>query len=230
MPRIRSIHPGIWTDEAFMGLTVEARLLFIGLWNEAFDDGVFEWKPLQLKARLFPADNVEIDKLLALLLEADMIARIATHPKQPGMIRNFRKFQRPKKPNSSGMLPHEWFDYVGLAAPISGTMSDQFPIGGEQSPLMEEEGGRRNSSEPEGSGATAPIIEDLEVRLFRRGKEVLGKSAGGVIQKLRKQCRGNLAETLKLIEQAAKKEAPMEWVQGILRTPDPEAAAYRNLV
>ena len=32
MARIRSIHPGIWTDEAFVELSALARLLYIGLW------------------------------------------------------------------------------------------------------------------------------------------------------------------------------------------------------
>jgi len=117
MARIRSIHPGIWTDEAFMGLSAYARLLLIGIWTEAYDDGVFEWKPLTLKARVFPVDNVDVNALLDELASFGLIGRIDEHPKKPGAIRNFQKFQRPKKPNSSGMLVPEWFEFVGHEEP-----------------------------------------------------------------------------------------------------------------
>ncbi len=55
MARIRSIHPGLWTDEAFVSLTPYARLLFMGIWTECDDMGSFEWSPLKLKMRLLPA-------------------------------------------------------------------------------------------------------------------------------------------------------------------------------
>ena len=51
MSRIRSIHPGLFTDEAFMEASIPARMLIMGLWCEAWDDGVFEIKPLTIKAR-----------------------------------------------------------------------------------------------------------------------------------------------------------------------------------
>ena len=41
MARIRSVHPGLFTDEAFMGASSDARILMIGLWCQAWDDGVF---------------------------------------------------------------------------------------------------------------------------------------------------------------------------------------------
>ena len=156
MARIRSVHPSIWTDEGFMALSAHARLLFIGLWNEAFDDGVFEWKPLTLKARLFPVDAVSVDDLLAEVEALDFI-RPAYSPdgeKRIGLIRNFQKFQRPKKPNSSGMLPNEWRGYVGFKPDSSEPFPNQFPTGGEKSPQMEDGGGNRRGGE-DNSAATA---------------------------------------------------------------------------
>lgn len=134
MSRIRSIHPGLWTDEAFMRLSAFARLLYIGLWNEAFDDGAFEWKPLTLKAKLFPVDNVNIDELLLELEGVDCIVR-RDGPKPYGLIRNFRLYQRPKKPNSSGLLRPQDHEYVGL-------VPNQSPTGPELSSQMEEGGGK----------------------------------------------------------------------------------------
>jgi hypothetical protein len=150
MSRIRSIHPGLWTDEGFMSVSAYARLLYIGLWNEAWDDGVFEWKPLTLKAKIFPVDSVDLPGLLDELVSAGMIARMEDAPRQAGVIRNFQRFQRPKKPNSSGLLVPEWEEYVGKSAtpplPEVDTpppVPHQFPTSSEKSPQMEEEGGRR---------------------------------------------------------------------------------------
>ena len=39
MARIRTVKPDIWTDEKFVELSPLARLLFIGLWNFADDEG-----------------------------------------------------------------------------------------------------------------------------------------------------------------------------------------------
>lgn len=153
MSRIRSIHPGIWTDEAFMSLSAYARLLLMGIWTEAFDDGVFEWKPLTLKARIFPVDSVDVNELLLELVHNGLVCRLDAHPKRPGVIRNFQRYQRPKKPNSSGMLPDEWLDFVGAkAAPetseddSSEMVRNQFGTGSEKSQQMEDGGGRGSSS------------------------------------------------------------------------------------
>lgn len=147
MSRIRSIHPGLWTDEAFMGLSPFARLFYIGLWNEAYDDGVFEWKPLTLKARIFPADNVDVPALLAELVEADCIRQ---GDGKYGLIRNFRVYQRPKKPNSSELLKPSEHEYVGM-------VRNQSSTGSEQDEQMEDVGGKREEVQnpplsPQGGG------------------------------------------------------------------------------
>jgi hypothetical protein len=33
MPRIRSVHPGLFTDEAFVTVSMAARVLLIGVWT-----------------------------------------------------------------------------------------------------------------------------------------------------------------------------------------------------
>lgn len=114
MSRIRSIHPGLFTDEAFMQASPNARLLLIGIWTEAWDDGVFERKPLTLKAKIFPADNLDVSELLTELEDLGFFQTFKIAGKSFGAIRNFRKFQRPKKPNSSGLLPDEFRNYVAL--------------------------------------------------------------------------------------------------------------------
>lgn len=99
MSRIRSVHPGLWTDEAFVTLSPFARVFLIGLWTEADDKGTFPWSPLKLKMRLLPADNVDVAALLTELVENGFLHRYNAEGKDYAAIRNFVRFQRPKKPN-----------------------------------------------------------------------------------------------------------------------------------
>jgi hypothetical protein len=101
MARIRSVHPGILTDEAFMALTVECPIaipLLLGLWMESDDAGVFEWKPFSLKARILPVITVDLNPLLDALTSHGFIRRFEVNNKQYGVVRNFVIWQRPKSP------------------------------------------------------------------------------------------------------------------------------------
>ncbi len=157
MARIRSIHPGQWTDEAFVECSFAARLLAIGLRNEADDLGVFEWKPTMLKMRLFPADDVDVIPLLAELEATDQVLRYEVDGRQYGIIRNFGKFQKPRSPK-----------YVHPPPP--GTVPEAVepePLqqNAETEPQMEEGGGKMEevSSDPDGSGEpdVSPPDDDL---------------------------------------------------------------------
>jgi len=112
MARIRSIHPGLWTDESFVSVSPLARLLHIGIWNECDDQGAFEWKPITLKMRLLPNDNADVPALLTELTGANMVGRYAVDGREYGAVRNFGRFQRPKKPKSSYPMPSEWRKYA----------------------------------------------------------------------------------------------------------------------
>lgn len=117
MARIRSIHPGIFTDEEFMALTVDHPLaiaLLIGLWVEADDAGTFEWKPLTLKARILPAITGNVADILAALCNSDFIRRFEIDGKPLGVIRNFAKFQRPKDPKDIYAFTEESRAYAGF--------------------------------------------------------------------------------------------------------------------
>ncbi|NUB17224.1 hypothetical protein GAY28_35745, partial [Azospirillum brasilense] len=114
MARIRSTFPGQWTDEDFVGCQPLARLLIIGLRNEADDQGVFEWKPVGLKMKLMPVDNVDMEALLADLEAHRQIIKFTAHGKVYGAIRNFVRFQRPKKPTKVHPLPADLHDWVRM--------------------------------------------------------------------------------------------------------------------
>jgi hypothetical protein len=189
MSRIRSIHPGQWTDEQFVLCSMAARLLALGLRNEADDQGVFEWKPLTLKMRLFPADDVKIGELLDELIEQNLICRFDVDGKAFGAIRNFCKYQRPKSPSDVHPLPDEYRIYVALETrkaqakgkkPGTASETSADDAGGDAEPLPErfgttseidpqrkEEGGRREEEKEEKGGADAPEELAFQGRVIR---------------------------------------------------------------
>lgn len=56
-----------------------------------------------------------------------------------------------------------------------------------------------------------------EKELFRRGKEVLGKTCGGMVTNLVKSCRFDLAEARRLVELAATKGDPRQFIVGCMK-------------
>lgn len=65
----------------------------------------------------------------------------------------------------------------------------------------------------------APAAPDPEVELFRRGREVLGKGAGGLISKLLTAKQKNIPLARAAIEQASTKSDPREYVGRIISGP-----------
>lgn len=226
MARIRSIHPGLWTDEAFMSLSAHGRLLLMGIWTEAFDDGVFEWKPLTLKARIFPVDDVDVTNLLDQLLDFGVIGRDETHPKKPGLIRNFQKFQRPKKPNNSGMLSDEWRTFVGWKEEGSEPVPNQGGTDTEKSPQMED-GGGVSKTVASATDAASPV--DARKVLWTDGLATLIMIAGkteptakGLIGKWLRDTKDDCALVLSKIHSAHIQRIgePVSWISAALKPPD----------
>lgn len=76
MARIRTVKPEFWTDEKIVQLPYEARLLFIGLWNFADDEGRLPDEPDRIKLQIFPADQkAPVANLLDLLVASDLLSR-----------------------------------------------------------------------------------------------------------------------------------------------------------
>lgn len=73
MAKIRGVKPETWTDEKFVSVSPLARLLFIGMWNHACDNGHIDNSPMQLKMRILPADNCDVEALRDELIAAGMV-------------------------------------------------------------------------------------------------------------------------------------------------------------
>lgn len=67
------------------------------------------------------------------------------------------------------------------------------------------------------NGAPQLPLADPEADLFRRGKEVAGKEAGGLIAKLLKAKNRNVALARAIIETASTKQSPREYIAAVIR-------------
>jgi hypothetical protein len=135
--------------------------LLLGLWMESDDSGTFEWKPLTLKARILPAIGSDIELLFSALEKSNLIKLFEIESRPYGVVRNFVRFQRPKKPmylhpHTSESRAYAGFKVDGTPPPAptgrhpsnaGGTGSEpvrnSFRSGSGFSPQMEEGGGRR---------------------------------------------------------------------------------------
>lgn len=73
MARTRSIKPSFFKNEHLAECDPMARLLFVGLWTLADRDGRLEFRPLRIKAELFPYDNCDIHGLLQQLADRGFV-------------------------------------------------------------------------------------------------------------------------------------------------------------
>ncbi len=156
MARIRSVHPGLFIDDAFLELSMAARVVLIGIWVQCDDHGVFEWRPRSLKAAILPGDDgIDMPDLLAELEQAECVRQFDDSGKTYGAVRNFCKWQRPKKATYRYPVPHQLRTYVDPnKASDWSVVPKQSPTGGELSPQRKEgigEGGGKGKGEPETS-------------------------------------------------------------------------------
>lgn len=158
MARIRSVHPSLFTDEAWVSCSPLARILYIGLWTDADDQGLFEWKPLQLKMRLLPGDGADAAGLLDELVSVDLIQSYEAEGKRFGAIKDFRKFQRPQKPNAIHPITEKVGDYVGLSATEPKPFAEESRTGTGKSHQMEDEGGEEKNPPTPLGGRRKPKV------------------------------------------------------------------------
>lgn len=87
------------SDEAYMSMSFPAKAAWPLLWTECDDHGAFDWKPIVLKARIFPADNVDFSAILAELESLGCVRAVEIQGKKCGLIKNFCRYQSPKSPS-----------------------------------------------------------------------------------------------------------------------------------
>jgi len=76
-----------------MECSLSARLLLIGLLNVADDEGNLERSPVQIKAKIFPCDNIKVEPLVGELLSHGLIVEYGSDSKKYLHIKGFAKHQ-----------------------------------------------------------------------------------------------------------------------------------------
>lgn len=173
MARIRSIHPGLTSDEAYMSMSMTAKAAWTPLWMQCDDHGIFEWKPIVLKALIFPADNVDFAAVLSELERLGCVRQIDIGGRPHGVVRNFAKYQRPKNPSYRHFKPEELPADIGSFIAVKGAatpaLPQRYPSATEILPQMKEEGGNREEEKVKEISPTpsAPSTSDAFERFKR---------------------------------------------------------------
>jgi hypothetical protein len=76
MARIRCIKPEFWDDQKMAMISRDARLIYIGLWNQSDDYGVCRADVNFLKNKLFPYEDITKEKFSGWLKELKDFKRI----------------------------------------------------------------------------------------------------------------------------------------------------------
>jgi len=215
-----------------MECSPNARLLFIGLWNFCDDSGRHPLTPRQIKALIFPSDDISVENVRGMLDELSMNGLIVTYvieDKEYLQVTGWshQKIDRPQKPK-----------YPGPVVELSTNGIDG---------IQNTEGNtdKGEDIEPSGSSADAPSAEivsmpvDARKALFSEALPLLAKYTGRPEQSLRslvaKWLQGNRDDALKisrLIAEAVRDQRadPISWVERCLRPSDPDEAIYRNVL
>ena len=106
MARIRMIKPEFFDDPDLADVSRDARLFFIGLWTQADREGRLEYDVRRLKVRIFPFDNIDVERLTVELHGKDMIRRYKDGQGRSYIwIVNFVKHQRPHPKEPASLIP-----------------------------------------------------------------------------------------------------------------------------
>jgi hypothetical protein len=217
MARIRSIKPEFWTSAQVMECSMNARLMFIGMWNFADDLGRLPMSPKTIKAQIFPSDDISSDGILGMINELSENGLLLTYiigDKEYLQITGWQH-QRIDKPQPGKHPP----PVNGYSKSILRTLATDL-MGGEGK-------GEDKNAEAKASGADAP--RDVRAELFQRGLQTLSRITGkgpdacrSFVGKCLKAASDDAVTVLGLIEDADRNRVvdPSAWIAARLKTPE----------
>lgn len=103
MARIRTIKPDFWTDEKLTECSMSARLLFIGMFNFADDNGNLPASAKKLKMQIFPADSIDCQPFLDELIAHGVLIEYSVNGNNYWNIKGFKKHQKINRPSQSAI-------------------------------------------------------------------------------------------------------------------------------
>lgn len=116
MAKIRSIKPSFWEDEKIGSLPVEARLLYIGTWSFADDNGVLRGSPAYLRSQIFPYDETvtaaDVRRWVSTLVAGGMVVPFTYNGESYLVVRRFRDHQKIDARYATELVPSAEVDAV----------------------------------------------------------------------------------------------------------------------
>ena len=105
MARKRMIDPNIWESEDFSKLSTLAKLVFIGMFSNADDEGRGKAKPVYLKSKIFPYNEeiriIDIDKTLSEISSYMSVTFYSCNENEYYVFDNWAKWQKIDRPTIS---------------------------------------------------------------------------------------------------------------------------------
>ncbi|SDH08134.1 YdaU family protein [Pelagibacterium luteolum] len=209
-----------WFQDDFINGVRGMKAHEIGIYTTLLMEMYARGKPLDLShdrlARLCGADRRTFTRALAMLIEEGKIVRLDSglwNERCENAFRERAKMQ--EQQSAAGRTSAEKRNKINAPS--------QRPLNARSTPvqpILEAQTIREDT--PNGDvpvvGKAGPVggSPGLEKQAYDFGKTVLGKSAGGVITKLKKHHRGDWAEVLATLRMAADKADPSEWVGAVL--------------
>ena len=242
LSRIRTIKPEFPQSETIGKLSRDARLLFIQIWTIVDDDGRARAASRMLASLLYPYDDDAPNLIEGWLTELEGVGCIRRYEVESNCYLDIPKWtihQRVDKPSKSRLpayfaKPRE--TSRNLAPDLGPSILDLGPKDAATPPksfstkdcrsaeldLLTEAINGKHADLPDGSKA------DLERQLFKRGKQVLGTNAGGLIKNLLKAKQSVVPLAQAAIETASTKENPREYINAIIRGAEPEKDGFER--
>ena len=106
MARKRMFDPSVWQDEGFLELSDKSKLMFLGLINHADDEGKGIGSSKSLKAKIFPAEDISIEKIDQIKTEVQKYTRVTFYTidgKEYYKLEKWSRYQSVNHPQKSAI-------------------------------------------------------------------------------------------------------------------------------
>lgn len=142
MARQRFIHPEFWSDPSIGQLSPLERLLFLGCFSNADDEGRLLGNPAWLRSAVFPYDDISLDEVRTARDRVAAVCRSFVLYSIDGVeyiaFLRWGRYQKPKYPKPSNIPPPPEGSGCSKAAHDSVTIGETFPQNhGNASPAQE---------------------------------------------------------------------------------------------
>lgn len=131
MAKIRTIKREFWHDEKIGSLPVEARLLYIGTWSIADDNGVLRGNPAYIRSQLFAYDEevtaADVRRWIELLTAERMLVPFTHRGERYLLVRRFRDHQKIDARYATELIPFAEVEAALAEAEAANALADNTP-------------------------------------------------------------------------------------------------------